>query len=104
MTMYALIEQTPEGTYTASVLGWPDVRAQGGTADEAVYTLHVALAEHLQHARIVPLDVEEKSPWLQTIGAFEHDTFADEFAGVIADYRRSLDAAEHASNTQDHAA
>ena len=27
MTMYALIENKPDGKYTASLIGWPDVTA-----------------------------------------------------------------------------
>src|SRR3954453_21204373 len=64
MTMYVLIENKPEGKYTASLIGWPDVKAQGGTEDEAHSPLRRLLPTHLTHAKIVPLELTAEQPWL----------------------------------------
>ena len=102
-TMYVLIENKPEGKYTASLIGWPDVKAQGGTEDEALSHLRRSLSAHLTHAKIVPLELTAEQPWLQTAGMFKDDPFVDEFQEVIAAYRRERDAHDVSSDTQDQA-
>ncbi|NNJ11390.1 type II toxin-antitoxin system HicB family antitoxin [Chloroflexales bacterium ZM16-3] len=92
MMMHVLIEQKPEGKVTASLLGWPDITAEGTTEDEAVHALRHALAAHLQDAKIVPLEVSGEQPWLQTAGMFRDDRFADELDTLIAEHRRERDA------------
>jgi hypothetical protein len=97
MTMYVLIENKPDGQYTASLIGWPGITAQAGTESEALSQLRTSLTRQLKHARIVPLDVdwaESDNPWLQTAGMFKADPFADELQASIAAYRRELDAAD----------
>ena len=104
MTMYVLVENKSEGTYTASLIGWPAMSAQGRTEDEAMSALRRSLATQLKHAKIVPLDVSEEQPWLQTAGMFKDDPFADELDAVIADYRRERDVEDLPSTTRHHAA
>ena len=104
MTMYVLVENKSEGTYTASLIGWPAMSAQGRTEDEAMRALRRSLATQLKHAKIVPLNVSEERPWLETAGMFKDDPLADELDAMIADYRRERDADEHAPTIHDHAA
>jgi len=104
MTMYVLIENEPEGEYTASVIGWPDITAQGGTEDEALSHLRGLLTTHLTHAKIVPLELPAEPPWLQTAGMFKDEPFADELQELIAAYRRERDTLDGSPNTQDQAA
>lgn len=95
MTMYALIENKPDGKYTASLIGWPDVTAQGETEDEALAELRQSLARHLKRARIVPLELDRSqsdNPWLQMAGIFKDDPLFAEVQELIAAYRRELDA------------
>src|SRR5262249_34557357 len=42
MTMYVLIENKPKGKYTASLIGWPAVNAQGETEDDGLCELRKA--------------------------------------------------------------
>ncbi len=104
MTMYVLIEQKPEGHVTASLLGWPSITAQGRTEAEAVRYLRHALTVHLSEAKIIPLELDAEPPWLQTLGRFKDDPFANELDALLADYRREQDAEDLHSDMQDHAA
>jgi len=100
MTMYVLIENKPEGKYTASLLGWPAIKAQGETEDEALTQLRQSLARQLKRARIVPLEIDiaqSDNPWLQTAGIFKDDPFATEIQESIAAYRCELDAQDEAA-------
>jgi predicted RNase H-like HicB family nuclease len=95
MTMYVLIENKPAGKYTASLLGWPAIKAQGKTEDEALAQLRQSLARQLKGGRIVPLEIDiapNENPWLQLAGIFKDDPFAQEVQESIAAYRRDLDA------------
>jgi predicted RNase H-like HicB family nuclease len=128
MTMYVLIENELEGGYTASLIGWPDITAQGASEDEALSHLRGLLTAHLAHAKLVPLELPAESPWLQTsdvtirrywpgllelpaespwlqtAGMFKDEPFADEFQELIAAYRRERDTQDGSPNTQDQAA
>lgn len=103
MTMYVLVENKPEGKVTASLIGWPDITAQGGTEAEAVIALRRSFAAHLKDAKVIPLELGVERPWLQTAGMFKDDPFADELDAVIAEYRRERDAKDDPEATQDHA-
>ena len=95
MTVYVLIENTPEGKYTASLIGWPAVKAQGKSESEALSQLRQSLTAQLSRARIVPLDVElapVENPWLQLGDRFKENPLLDEVSESIAEYRRQLDA------------
>jgi hypothetical protein len=95
MTIYVLIENKPDGKYTASLIGWPDIKAQGKTEDEALTRLRDSFTAQVRQARIVPLDIDlsvAENPWLQLAGIFKDDPFAAEVEESIAAYRRELDA------------
>src|SRR5258706_15887762 len=97
MTMYVLIENKPEGKYTASLLGWPAIKAQGETEDEALTELRQSLARQLKRARIVPLEIDiaqSDNPWLQLGEAFKDNPLLDEVSQSIEEYRRQLDVVE----------
>ena len=104
MTMYVLIENKPEGKYTASLIGWPDITAQGGTEAEAVSALRRSFSAHIRGAKVIPLDLGVERSWLQTAGLFKDDPFADELDAAIAEYRRERDADDVPDATLDHAA
>lgn len=96
MTMYVLIEHTPEGAYIASVMGWPTLQSQGATEDEALTQLRRSLTARLQQARIVPLELElelesVENPWLALGERFQHNPLLDEVTRSIAEYRSRLD-------------
>jgi len=104
MTMYVRIEYKPEGSVTASLIGWPEVTAQGNTETEAVSALRRSFTTHLRNAKVIPFELGGERPWLQTAGMFKHDPFADELDTVIAAYRRERNAEDALEATEDHAA
>ena len=104
MTMYVLIEHTPEGKVTASLIGWPDVTAQGSTEAEAMNSLRRSFTAHLGEAKVIPLELDVERPWLQTAGIVKDDPFADEFDAAIAAYRQERDEEDRLDTTQDNAA
>jgi hypothetical protein len=104
MQLYMHIEHKPEGVVTASLIGWPEITAEGHTEEEVIRSLQQTLAMKLRDARIVPIDVPIESPWLQTAGMFKDDPFAEELDALIAEYRREIDAEEQAATSEDQAA
>ena len=89
MRAYMLIERLAEGRYTASLLGWPGMIAQGATEDEAAATLRQQVEAQRDHVQIRPIDIGlpvVHEPW-----SFTNDPFAAEFDAVIAANRRELD-------------
>lgn len=104
MTMYILVENVPEGEYTASLIGWPEVTVQGSTEDEAVDGLRLSITARLSQAKVIPLELSVERPWLQTAGMFNDDPFTDELDAVIAEHRRERDARDAPEATRDHAA
>jgi predicted RNase H-like HicB family nuclease len=95
MTMYVLIEEKAEGTYTASLIGWPALEAQGESEAEALARLRQSLTTHIGRGRIVPLDIEvapTENPWLQLGEHFKDNPLLDEVTESIAEYRSQLDA------------
>jgi predicted RNase H-like HicB family nuclease len=100
MTMYALIENKPDGKYTASLIGWPDITAEGETEDEALTELRQSLTRQLQRARIVPLEIDTSpsdNPWLQLGETFKDNPLLDEVTWSIEEYRHQLDTVEEDS-------
>lgn len=94
MTMYVLIEQKPEGKYTASLIGWPAMEAQGESEKEALAQLRQSQTTQLHQAKIVPLDIElvsPQNPWLQLGERFKDNPLLDEVSESIAQYRCQLD-------------
>ena len=55
MTIPVWVEQQ-NGRYTATVLGAPQLRANGPTREEAISALRAAVAEHRDRGQLVMLD------------------------------------------------
>jgi hypothetical protein len=69
-----------------SLIGWPDITAQGGMEAEAVSALRRSFSARLRDAKVIPLELDRERPWLQTAAMFE-----DELDALIAEYRRERD-------------
>lgn len=99
MTMYARVEAARDGTYTASVIGWPDLIAHGETEAEALAQLRQSLTEQLEGARIVALDIapaHQTNPWLALGDTVGDNPLLAEVTEAIATERRHQDEAEAA--------
>jgi hypothetical protein len=100
MTMYVLIENKPDGKYTASLIGWPNITAQGESESEVLSQLRQSFMAQLRQARIVPLDIDlnaADNPWLQLGETLKDNPLLDEVTQSIEEYRRQLDAVEEDS-------
>ena len=81
MTVDVLVEAQPGGQVRATLLGWPDLVAEGATDAEALARLRQLLAARLTGARIVPLTVEAGAPahpWLRLAERFRDNPLLSE--------------------------
>jgi predicted RNase H-like HicB family nuclease len=95
-----LVQNMPDGLFTAFVIGVPDVVAEGATVEEALNNAKTLLKERLATSRLFTIEVEEApagvvaNPWLETHGALRDDTTFDDWVEEIAKYRREVDVEE----------
>ena len=97
MTYQVVVEPLSQGSYAASVLGWPECRAQGASRQEALTRVRNMFTARLAQVEILPLEIEppkDENPWLKFAGMFEDNPLFDEVLQEIEDYRRELDADE----------
>ena len=95
MTYYVQVENGRRGSYTATVLGWPDCTAQGATREEALTRLRQTLTRRLAQAEIVSMELEHPPPghsWLKFAGMFKDNPLFDDVLAEVEAYRRELDA------------
>lgn len=91
-----LIKAEPQGRVSATVLGWPEYRAEGDDRESALSALEKLLVEQLAQADIVTFDLkpdQPENPWLAMAGEFKDDPFFDAMLEDIEDYRRAADTA-----------
>jgi len=95
-----LVQNMPDGLFTAVVSGVPDVVAEGATVEEALNNAKTLLKERLATSRLFTIEVEEApagvvaNPWLETHGVLRDDTTFDDWVEEIAKYRREVDGEE----------
>ncbi|MEH2326371.1 MAG: hypothetical protein V7K32_22975 [Nostoc sp.] len=95
LTYDVLIENQPDGTIKATLLGLPDCQGLGNTETEAIKKVSQSLQTRLETAKIVTLEIEApkvENPWMKFAGMFKDDPQFDEMLGYIEEYRRELDA------------
>jgi hypothetical protein len=76
--------------YSASLVAWPDVRAEGATEEEAIRLLQTALAARLGKGKLVPLEFDataSANPWLALADALKENPLLDEVNQEIVAYR-----------------
>ncbi|WP_341525286.1 hypothetical protein WKK05_22120 [Nostoc sp. UHCC 0302] len=94
LTYEVLIENEPDGTVKATLLGLADFQSSGATKEEAIKTLIQRLQARLEKAEIVTLEMEPpktEHPWMKFAGMFKDDPQFDEVQEHIEAYRRELD-------------
>ncbi len=87
MTVDVLLEAQPGGQVRATLLGWPELIAEGASDAEALARLRQLLAARLTGARIVPLTLEAGAPahpWLRLAERFRDNPLLSEVAGDFA--------------------
>ncbi|MEH2234414.1 MAG: hypothetical protein V7K71_33130 [Nostoc sp.] len=95
LTYDVLIENQPDGTVKATLLGLPDCQGLGNTETEAIEKLSQSLQHRLESAKIVTLAIEVpqivENPWLKIAGKYKDDSQFDQMLEYIEEYRRELD-------------
>ena len=100
MQYQVLVQNLPDGLFSAFVIGVPDVVAEGATVEEALNNAKTLLKERLATSRLITIEVEETlegvvaNPWLETHGVLRDDTTFDDWVEEIAKYRREVDDEE----------
>ncbi|MEH2465825.1 type II toxin-antitoxin system HicB family antitoxin [Nostoc sp.] len=100
-----LIENQPDGTVKATLLGLPDCQGLGNTETEAIEKLSQSFQHCLESAKIVTLAIEVpkvvENPWLKIAGKYKDDSQFDKMLEYIEEYRRELDERRVTRNRKD---
>lgn len=89
-----LIKPESHGKVSATVMGWPEYRAEGSDRHSALSALQKLLDEQLAQADIVSFELkptEPENPWVAMAGEFKDDPLFDAMLADIEDYRRATD-------------
>ena len=100
---YQVFVQNPtECTFMASVVGLPNLTANGITEKEAIDRLKSILDAQFKNGKLVTINIDvpsEKSldhndPWIANVGIFQDDPTFDDFLEEVNTYRNEIDTAE----------
>ena len=102
MQYQVFVKNPTESRFMASVVGLPNVTADGVTEKEAIDKLKVILDAQFKNGKLVTIDInvpsdriEEKSdPWLANMGIFQDDPTFDDFLVEVNNYRNEVDLIE----------
>ena len=102
MQYQVFVKNPTESRFMASVVGLPNVTADGVTEKEAIDKLKVILDDQFRHGKLVTIDInvpsesiEVKSdPWLAHMGIFQDDPTFDDFLVEVNNYRNEVDLIE----------
>ena len=86
----ALIEVLVSGEYRATLLGWPEITAQGATEQEAVGRLREMVRGRLAQGKIISIDLgvdSKPNPWLEISKRFRDNELLDEVEEAIRQER-----------------
>jgi predicted RNase H-like HicB family nuclease len=101
---YQVFVQNPsDQIFLASVIGLPNMTANGMTEKEAVSKLKNILDAQFKNGKMVTIDVdlpcgessESGDPWIDNIGIFQDDPTFDEFLSEVSTYRNEVDRTEN---------
>jgi predicted RNase H-like HicB family nuclease len=85
-TYKVLLENTPDGQSSATILDFPDCQATAATDQEAINQVQNRLAERLATARIISIEVPTLpivNPWIKFSGIYHDDPDFAEIAAAI---------------------
>ena len=97
---YQVFIQNPSAqTFLASVIGFPNLTANGITETEAINKLKGILDAQFKNGKMVTINVdlpseglsEGNDPWIDNIGVFQDDPTFDDFLLEVSAYRNEVD-------------
>jgi predicted RNase H-like HicB family nuclease len=100
---YQVFVQNPADlTFLASVVGLPNLTANGITEKEAITKLKGILDAQFKNGKMVTIDVDlpteefiqTSDPWIDNIGIFQDDPTFDDFLSEVNAYRDKVDRTE----------
>jgi predicted RNase H-like HicB family nuclease len=108
---YQVFVQNPtDRTFMASVVGLPNLTANGITEKEAIDRLKSILDAQFKNGKLVTIDIdvpsdrwrslssgespEKSDPWIANMGIFQDDPTFDDFLAEVNTYRNAIDTAE----------
>ena len=100
---YQVFVQNPtDRNFMASVVGLPNVTANGITEKEAIDRLKDILDAQFKNGKLVTIDIdvpsekslEKSDPWIANTGIFKDDPTFDDFLAEMKAYRDEVDATE----------
>ena len=94
LTYDVLIENQPDNTVKATLLGLPDCEGLGNTETEAIEKLSQSLQTLLETAKIVTLEIAappSENPWIKFAGMHKDNPLFDEVISYIEEDRKELD-------------
>jgi predicted RNase H-like HicB family nuclease len=100
---YQIFVQNPTArSFLASVVGLPNVTADGVTEKEAIDKLKSILDAQFKHGKLVTIDIDlptesspdKSDPWITNMGIFQDDPTFDDFLVEVNAYRNEVDRTE----------
>jgi predicted RNase H-like HicB family nuclease len=100
---YQVFVQNPtDQTFMASVVGLPNVTANGITEKEAIDRLKSILNSQFKNGKLVTIDIdvpsekssEKSDPWITNAGIFKDDPTFDDFLSEMEAYRNEVNSTE----------
>jgi hypothetical protein len=96
MQCYVLVQNLPDGLFSAFIIGVPDLVAEGATVEEVLDKAKTLLKERLAVGRLFTIEVEGvpagviANPWIETHGSLRDDPTFDNWVEEITKYRREV--------------
>jgi predicted RNase H-like HicB family nuclease len=96
---YQVFVQNPtDRTFMASVVGLPNLTANGITEQEAIDRLKSILDAQFKNGKLVTIDIdvlsdrspETSDPWIANMGIFQDDPTFDDFLAEVNTYRNAI--------------
>ncbi len=103
MQYQVFIQKNPtDPTFMASVVGLPNLTANGITEQEAIDRLKNILDAQFKNGKLVTIDIDiprdrspqQSDPWIANIGIFQDDPTFDDFLAEVNTYRNSINYKE----------
>jgi predicted RNase H-like HicB family nuclease len=102
MQYQVFVNNPVDSTFMASVVGLPNLTANGVTEKDAIDNLKVILDAQFRNGKLVTIDIDIPSevtegktdPWIANMGIFQDDPTFDDFLAEVNNYRNEIDSIE----------